>query len=121
MKRAAATTDRRTGPLKITLDRARAHWHARQGLATPVKGKVEEVGAATGWPRTLGGSDVYLAVRARVPGLKRRVLDDAVQASRLQVIPAVRGCIYLVPRAEVPLLLRVAEEQYRPRSERELQ
>jgi hypothetical protein len=63
---------------------------------------------------------VYLAVRARVPGMKRATLDEAVAAGRLQVIPAVRGCIYLVPRAEVPLVLRVAEEQYRRRTEREL-
>jgi hypothetical protein len=107
--------------LKVTLDRARAHWLQRQGLATPVKGKVEQVVDATGWPRTLGGCDVYLAVRARLPGMSRATLDEAVQASRLQVIPAVRGCIYLVPRPEVPLVLRVAEEQYRRRTERELQ
>jgi hypothetical protein len=108
-------------PLKIDLARARAHWHLRQGLATPLKGKVEEVVEATGWPRTLGGSDVYLAVRARVPGMSRQALDQAVEGSRLQVIPAVRSCIYLVPRPEVPLVLRVAEEQYRKRTEKELQ
>jgi hypothetical protein len=121
MTKAAAAPRRVTDPVKITLGRARAHWHWRQGLAEPIKGKVEEVVAATGWPRTLGGSDVYLAVRARVPGMARRALDEAVAASRLQVIPAVRGCIYLVPRADVPLVLRVAEEQYRRRTERELQ
>jgi hypothetical protein len=107
--------------LKIDLDRARAHWLQRQGLGAPVKGKIEDVVAATGWPRTLGGSDVYLALRARAPGMARKTLDQAVDASKLQVIPAVRGCIYLVPRPEVPLVLRVAEEQYRKRTERELQ
>lgn len=109
--------------LRIDLDRARAHWHHRQGLDTPVapKGPIEEVVARTGWPRTLGGSDVYLALRARAPGMTRKTLDEAVEKSRLQVIPAVRNCIYLVPRTDVPLVMRVAEEVYRKRTERELQ
>ena len=53
--------------------------------------------------------------------MTRKALDQAVEAARLQVIPAVRGCIYLVPRSEVPLVLRVAEGEYRSRTERELQ
>ena len=105
--------------LTLTLERARAHWHHKQGLAEPLKASLEEVVAATGWVRTLGGVDVYMAMRARVPGMKRQQLDEAVEQSRLQVIPAVRGCIYLVPRAEVPLVLRIAEEQHRKRAERE--
>ena len=119
-KTPAATAPTPAASLTLSLERARAHWWQRQGLAVPVKGKVDEVVAATGWPRTLGGSDVYLALRARVPGMARATLDQAVESGRLQVIPAVRGCIYLVPRAEVPLVLRVAEEQYRRRTEREL-
>jgi hypothetical protein len=76
---------------------------------------------ATGWPRTLGGVEIYLAVRARIPSLRRKDLDAAKEASRVQVIPAVRGCIYVVPRKDVPLMLRVAEDQARPRTERDLQ
>jgi hypothetical protein len=110
-----------TPSLRITLEHARAHWHRQQGLAEPGKGSVEEIVAATSWPRTLGGVDVYLAVRARIPTLRRQELDEAVAQSRLQVIPAVRGCIYLVPRTQVPLVLRFAEDQARKRSERELE
>jgi hypothetical protein len=51
--------------LRVDLSRARAFWHRRQGLAEPVGGTLEEVVTSTGWPRTLGGVDVYLAVRAR--------------------------------------------------------
>ncbi len=113
---------RTTAPaLRLSLDRARAFWHQRQGLAEPGKGSIEEIVAATSWPRTLGGVDVYLAVRARLPGMRRQDLDEAVAQSRLQVIPAVRGCIYLVPRSQVPLVLRVAEDQARKRSEREME
>ncbi|MCY1082136.1 DNA glycosylase AlkZ-like family protein [Archangium lansingense] len=108
-----------TPALTVSLERVRAHWHRKQGLDEPIQASVEEVVAATGWLRTLGGVDAYLAMRARVPGMKRRQLDEAVEQSRLQVIPAVRGCIYLVPRPEVPLVLRIAEEQHRKRADRE--
>jgi len=110
-----------TPALRLDSHRARAHWHLRQGLAEPIAGSLDEIVAATGWVRTLGGVDVYLAVRARAPGMKRVDLDKVVAEGRLSVIPAVRGCIYLVPRAELPVAMRVAEEQYKKRTERELE
>jgi hypothetical protein len=115
----------RTAPaaaaVKISLERARAFWHRKQGLAEPGKGNLEDFLAATSWPRTLGGVDVYLAMRARMPGMRRQEMDEAVAQSRLQVIPAVRGCIYVVPRPQVPLVLRIAEDQARKRMEREME
>jgi hypothetical protein len=105
---------------KVTLARARAHWHARSGLARPLSGSPDDVIARTGWLRTLGGVDVYLAARARVPGLSRAALDAQVEQDRLRVIPAVRGCIYLVPAAHAPLALAVAEEAWRKSTDREL-
>ena len=104
----------------IPLARARAHWHLRAGLAAPLSGEPDEVIARTGWVRTLGGADVYLATRARVPGLARATLDALVAASRLRVIPAVRGCIYLVPAEHAPLALAVAADAWRKRTDREL-
>lgn len=83
-------------------------------------GSLADVVAATGWIRTLGGVDGYLALRARQPGLRRAAVDEAIRSGALQVIPAVRGCIYLVPRAEVPLALRIAEAVFRPSAERDL-
>lgn len=73
---------------QITLARARAHWHARTGLAAPLSGDPDEVVARTGWVRTPGGADVYLAMRARVPGLSRKALDGLVEQSRLRVTDA---------------------------------
>jgi hypothetical protein len=104
----------------ISAARARAHWHLRSGLARPLSGSPDEVIARTGWLRTLGGVDVYLAARARVPGLGRAALEALVESGRLRVIPAVRGCIYLVPSVHVPLALRVASEAWRKTTEREL-
>jgi hypothetical protein len=42
-----------------------------------------------------------------------------VEAGEVQVTPAVRGCMYLVARRDVPLALRVADLLSRPRVERE--
>lgn len=117
---AARSTAARAQLPSCELSQARARWHARQGLAAPAGGPVAAVIAATGWPRTLGGIDVYLATQARTAGLRRADLDTAVASGELQVVPAVRGCIYLVPRAEAALCLRIAEEKWRPRTEREL-
>lgn len=116
---ARSTAARRPLP-SCELAQARARWHARQGLAGPADGPVAAVIATTGWPRTLGGIDVYLATQARVAGLRRADLDTAVASGELQVVPAVRGCIYLVPRAVAALCLRVAEEKWRPRTDREI-
>jgi hypothetical protein len=107
--------------LTIDLERARSHWYARQGLAEPASGPIEEAIAATGWLRTLGGVDVYIAARARKPGLTRAELDEAKETNKVHVSPAVRGCIYLVPSAHVPLALRLAEEQHRKRIDRDLE
>ncbi|MBP7149180.1 MAG: winged helix DNA-binding domain-containing protein [Acidobacteria bacterium] len=110
------------GVVVVPLERARAFWQARAGLARPSSfPTLENAVAATGWVRTLGGVDAYIAVRARVPNLRRADIDAAVARRELQAIPAVRGCIYLVPLADVPLALQVAGRQFRPRAERELE
>lgn len=105
--------------LRLTRDQLRRVCVAAQGLspASPVSpvGALEE----TGFLRTLGGVDVYIALRARVPGLRRADLDEAVAAHQAQVIPAARGCMYLVPRRDVPLSLRVAGLLSRTRDERD--
>lgn len=112
----------KTAPaLKVSLEDARRSWYRKQGLAAQTDGGPAEVVASTGWPRTLGGVDVYLAVRARIPGMKRADLDAAVAAGKLRVLPAVRGCMYLVPTAQTGVLLRFAEDQFRKRADRELE
>lgn len=105
--------------LSISLERARAHWYQRQGLGGAGSGALEDIVAQSGWVRTLGGADVYLAVRARAPGMRANELENAIGERRLQVIPAVRGCIYLVPRPFAALALKIAEEQSQKRNERD--
>ena len=91
----------RTAPaaaaVKLPLERARAFWHRRQGLAEPGKGNLEEFLAATSWPRTLGGVDVYLAVRARMPGMRRQEMDEAVAHANAEAEPG--DTVLLAPAA----------------------
>jgi hypothetical protein len=65
---------------------------------------------ALGHLRTLGGADAYLAARARIPALARADLEALVHEERLRVVPAARGCIYLVPAAHAALCLHVARD-----------
>lgn len=106
-------------PVRLSLDDARRIAVAAQLLDRPSAGSVTEVLERTGFVRTLGGADVYLAVRARRPGLTRAELDAAAAAGEAQVLPAVRGCMYLVPRRHSALCLRVADLLSRTRAERE--
>lgn len=104
---------------KLSLAQARAHWWQRQALAGGT-GSIAEVIGTSGWLRTLGGADVYIAARARRPGMKRRDLDACVERGELRVTPAARGCIYLVPSAHVPELLAINEIEWRKETERNL-
>ncbi|MEO6597792.1 MAG: crosslink repair DNA glycosylase YcaQ family protein [Planctomycetota bacterium] len=72
-----------------------------------------------GYVRTLGGADAYLAARARIPGLTRGNLEALVAEEALRVVPAVRGCIYLVPAADAALCLRTAHAQSATRDARD--
>ena len=107
--------------LSVPLERARAHWWQKQGLSSPAGKRIDEVIAATGWLRTLGGVEVYIAARARLPSATKQVLEQASEALVVQVVPAVRGCIYLLPRAHVPLALKFAESIWQGRAERDLE
>jgi hypothetical protein len=104
----------------LTLAQARALWWHKQALAGTTKGPLATVLGGSGWLRTLGGTDVYIAARARRPGMKRAELDAAVVAGELRVHPAVRGCIYLVPSSAVPDLLALNAPAWRAQAEKDL-
>ncbi|MGI9629189.1 MAG: DNA glycosylase AlkZ-like family protein [Longimicrobiales bacterium] len=103
---------------RIALEEARRIWFGAQALPGAAVSPQEAVDAA-GYIRTLGGIDVYLALSARVAGLKRETVNRAVAAGDLRVVPTVRGCIYLVDRSEVPWSLRIADLLSRKRRSRE--
>jgi hypothetical protein len=104
----------------LSLEQARASWFARQGLDERSHRPIAEIVASSGWLRTLGGADVYLAARARQPGMKRLELDAFVASGALCVAPAARGCIYLVPSGVVADLMAFNGDDWRKATERDL-
>jgi Winged helix DNA-binding domain len=104
----------------LTLAQARALWWHKQALAGSDRRPLAALIGDSGWLRTLGGADAYLAARARRPTLQRAELDAAIAAGELCVRPAVRGCIYLVPASAVPDLLALNAEDWRRQTEKEL-
>ena len=108
----------------LSLGRARSVWWERQGLGDEEEREdgidVARAIGVTGWLRTLGGTDVYIAARARAPGMKRADLDAAVARGDLRVVPAVRGCIYLVPARVVGDLMALNAPVWRKQTEKEL-
>lgn len=108
-------------PAKLDREQARAVLLAAQGLAAAPRTPPPpaRIVADHGFVRTLGGAEAYAAVLARRGELSRDELDAEVETGELQVIPAARGCIYLVDRPEVPRALRLADLLSRRRAERE--
>jgi hypothetical protein len=103
--------------LNLSLDRARRWMIAAQCFGTDWEpGQAVE---QTGFLRALGGVDVYLAMRARCRGLTRAHLDQVVARQKLLVLPAVRGCMYLVPRRYRATVLRLADRLTRARNQRD--
>jgi len=92
---------------------------AAQGLCPSAGTPPMQLVARTGWLRTLGGVDAYLAIHARQRAMPRALVDDVAQRGDLRIVPSVRGCIYLVPKADADLCLSIAELQSRARTERE--
>src|SRR5687768_8682414 len=104
----------------LTLAQTRSWWWKQQRLGAPTKASLLDAITGSGWLRTLGGADAYLAARARRPALKRRELDTLVDRGELRVVPAARGCIYVVPSAVVPDLMALNADAWRKDHEKQL-
>jgi hypothetical protein len=104
---------------KVSLEQTRSHWWKRQALGGG-SGAIADAIGRSGWLRTLGGADVYIAARARRPNMKRSELDGAVERGELRVVPAARGCIYLVPSTIVPELMAFNAEDWRKDTDKNL-
>ena len=113
------STQEASSHLKLSLDQARRALIAIQGLHRDSDEPHTDILDRTGFIRTLGGVDVYVAARARVPELTRESMDAAVEQRLLRVSPTVRGCIYLVAARHQALSLRIADLLSRRRTERE--
>jgi hypothetical protein len=93
----------------VSPERLRAFWAERQWLAGGLKGKsASEVLERTGWCRSVGGCNPYLALRDRA-GISRADVDAAVAKLELHELPAARGCTYVVPKADFAVALRASQ------------
>lgn len=104
----------------MKLEQARRCWMAAQGLgAKQSRGQaLGEVVARTGWLRALGGAAPYLALSARA-GARVADVHAAIEKGELRVVPAVRGCMYIVPADDVPLAMAVAQQLSAKRNARD--
>lgn len=99
--------------LHLSLDEARRAWASAQGLGTRRTGPLRETLAATGWLRMLGGAEAYLGMLARAEDATAEAVHAAIAAGDLRVLPAVRGCLYLVPREDTAIAIAIASENAR--------
>jgi hypothetical protein len=106
-------------PIPLDREQLRIVRMAAQGMCPTAGVPPMQLVERTGWLRTLGGADAYLALHARQRMLPRALIDDVVSRGDLRVVPSVRGCIYLVPKCDADLCLCIAESQSRARAERE--
>jgi hypothetical protein len=90
----------------------RAFWAERQqlavGTASATGATAADVLAKTGWARSVGGCNPYLALWARA-GLSREAVDRAVKELEVHELTAARGCTYVVPRADYAVALRASQ------------
>lgn len=93
--------------MKLSREQARLTTLAAQGLGTPGSALVPTV-ERTGFVRTLGGADGYVALHQRVAGLRTADVHAALGSGAVRVTPAVRGCMYLVAGRDAPHALRLA-------------
>jgi hypothetical protein len=90
----------------LSIPQLRHAWMVSHGLDQPRTLPVPQIAKQFGWPRTLGGVDAYLAMSARNPASTPADLDTALTEWQLQVVPAARSCIYVVPGEDAPRAIR---------------
>lgn len=101
----------------LTIPNARAIAQHCQSLAARGVGDPAAVVEGSGWLRTLGGIEAYIALHNRAEGMTRARVDAALASGAIRVMPAVRGCIYVVPERMVGVLLRLADHLSRKRND----
>lgn len=84
----------------------RAWWAHRQGLVAPLSNEPASVLAHSGWARSVGSANLYLALFARA-GIRRAEAERAAAAKEFHELPAARGCGYFVPAADFAIALRL--------------
>lgn len=91
-------------------------WFERQLLPPRHGVSIADVVDKAGWIPSAGGTGPYLAIRARIPGISRQQVDDAVfERMEILELPSVRDTAFLVPRADAGLALAAGRRSYAER------
>lgn len=86
----------------------------RQGLAQPSPGRpANQVLERSGWERSVGGSNPYLALYARAEISREQAEKDAANLN-IHELPSARGCTYVIPQSDFALALRLAQGDSEP-------
>ncbi len=89
--------------------RVRAWWSHRQALDGRLNGRpAAEILRLTGWTRSVGGANPYLAFFAR-GAIGRQEADNALANLEIHELPSARGCTYVVPASDFALALRAGQ------------
>ncbi|MBS1714258.1 MAG: winged helix DNA-binding domain-containing protein [Armatimonadetes bacterium] len=93
----------------MELQKLRAWWAHKQALDGSLMGSPPEtVLEKTGWSRSVGGANPYLALWARC-GCSREEVDRSVAALRLHELPSARGCTYVLPSSHFAIGLSAGQ------------
>lgn len=98
-----------------------ATWSQSQGFDDDKALSPTKAVETRSWVRTLGGADPYFALFARGVPVGRKKIDAAVRKGQIRIVPAVRGCMYLVAKKHVDLALNLSKQQQLRRLERDLE
>ncbi len=96
--------------MKLSIEAARKHWAAAQGLDGSNNESFDGTVARHGWIRTLGGAEAYLALLARNRSTSVNNVHALTEQLSLRVVPSVRGCIYMVPARDAWLSISLADQ-----------
>lgn len=113
-------TARASGVSTLSPAALRSAWCRHQRLGADLAPDARTVLQQMGWVRTLGGVDAYLALHARAPRLTVDGIHGALARRDIEVVPAARGCIYLVARDDAPLARALARDLGAKRTARDL-
>lgn len=87
----------------------RAWWAHRQGLDGRLQGKsTAQILEETGWARSVGGVNPYLTLFTRGNASREQIEED-VENLEIHELPSVRGCTYVLPKADFALGLKLSQ------------
>jgi len=94
----------RTGQTTMN-EKLRAYWFHKQGLdGSYGQASPADVLHRSGWARSVGGANPYLALFSRA-GISKDAAEKALRDVHIHELPSARGCTYVVPEQDYAMAL----------------